>query len=97
MIQGTNNLCPSHDTHLGWTATQVAHFALHGQEIFALFIPDGQENHPVWVCLQKHLQYFTLLMQTSYSKNDVKTIDVLIYSQQQLFLSIPQYYRCAHQ
>ena len=57
-------------------------------------MPTDQLAHPVWTCLQQHLQYFTLLLQTSFSKADVRRIDQLIYSQQSIFLTIPQYHRC---
>ena len=74
---------------------QVIHFALHAQLIFAPLIPDDQQDNPVWVCLQQHLQYVTLLMQTSYTRSDVMRLDKLIFSQQTLFLSIPQYFMSA--
>ena len=70
------------------------HFALLGQQVFGPLIPEDQKKHPVWVCLQLHLQYFMLLMQTSFKRADIARLDCLIYAQQELFLAIPQYFRC---
>ena len=65
---------------------------MHAQQVFAPFIPAGETKNIHWVCLQQHLQYVMLLMQTSFSRDDIARLDQLIFSQQSLFLSIPHYF-----
>ena len=90
--KGTINGTPADDVSLGWSATQVHYFAMHALEIFGPLITPAMEQHAVWLCFKQHIQYYMLLQQTKFTKNDVAQLDQLIFSQQTLFLSIPHYF-----
>jgi len=52
----------------------------------------GERNGAVWQSWVKHRLYFIKLLADEFSLEDVRQLDNLIYEQQKLFLSIPQYY-----
>lgn len=61
-------------------------------QALAPIIPLAKQQHRVWICFKQHMQYIKLLLQTSFSRDDITRLDQLIFNSQSLFLEIPQYF-----
>ena len=76
--------------------TMTAHdfmvFMLHSVAILGQFVPDVHWGGPHWKCWCKHVDYATMLLQHSFSLDQVRLLDVTIFTMQELFLSIPEYF-----
>ena len=89
--EGTADLTPKDDASVGWTAMQVMSFMVYGRAMLLPILPTGVLQHRIWKCFELHTQYFSILLQTSFSRADIVQLDKLIYTQQEMFLAIPQY------
>ena len=91
-IVGTaNGFASSAHTYIGMRGHDMMIFAIHSTAILGPFVPDDMQSSDWWRCWCLHIEYFTLLLSTSFSLAMIKHLDSLIYQQQALFLSIPQY------
>ena len=81
---------PLADCSIGglWTAHNMMIFMCFSIELLSVFIPAGQENHPVWQCWCLHYKYFMMCLQSSFTLADVCTLDSTILDQQKLFLHV---------
>lgn len=89
MIEGTDDGTPHPDASVPWKAAAVKNFMMSAIDLFEPFI--RIKTDACWICFKLHCQYFEMLHLTSFSKADILKLDCLIYQQQVLFLSIPQY------
>lgn len=71
-----------------WTAHNMMLFLCYSIELLHIFIPSGDEDHPVWRCWCLHYQYVMICLQQSITLDNIKELDQLIYSQHELFINI---------
>ena len=91
MYGGTEANTPHPDCTFPGTAHQVLEFALCSLLVLEPLIPEEYRDHRAWMSWKLHVEMLTLLMGSSFTRNDVVYLDKIIYYWQQNFLSIPEY------
>jgi hypothetical protein len=91
MYGGTEANTPQPDCTFPGTAHQVLEFALCSLLVLEPLIPEEYSDHRAWMSWKLHVEMLTLLMGSSFARNDVVYLDKVIYYWQENFLSIPEY------
>ena len=91
-IVGNGTLARSDATYTGMTAHDMMYFVVHSVAIIGPLIPSDQWGHDIWRCWCLHATYFTMLLQRTFTLEQVRRLDVTIWNMQELFLQIPHYY-----
>ena len=71
-----------------WTAHNEMLFVCYSIELLHVFVPSGQEEHPVWRCWCLHYHYIMLCLQKEFTLDDIRELDQTIYDFQALYLEV---------
>lgn len=71
----------------GWTAHNTMLFACYSIELLHVFIPPNHIDHPLWTCWCLHYKYLLISLQTSFTLDDIETLDRTIIAMQTVFLA----------
>lgn len=90
VLKGQKGGRPSSDQRMRYTAAEMHKFAHASVSLFDDMIPNDE---PVWQCWKVHVAYFELMLQPSFTFEDIILLDKLIFDHQTLY---SQVYPCAH-
>lgn len=68
-----------------WTAAETHKFALASEALFDEHIP---AEEPVWRCWKLHVQYLRIMLQDSFTAQDITLMDKLIFDHQTLYREV---------
>lgn len=74
-----------------WTAAETQKFALVSCQIFDEIIP---AHEPVWQCWKLHVSYLKIMLQHSFTAQDILLMDKLIFEHQTLFNKVHSAHTC---
>lgn len=88
VLKGQRGGKPLADQRMRYTAAEVHKFALASIELFDRMIPS---DVPVWECWKIHVAYLKILLQSSFTCDQIITLDKLIYDHQTMYnkVSLP--------
>lgn len=76
---------PFSDKRARYTAAETHKFALASEELLSNVVP---QTEPVWVCWMKHVEYLRVMLQESFTPQDIIKLDNLIFEHQTLFSKV---------
>lgn len=93
--KGTKAKEPSHSkkSALRWTSGQMLQLVVSSVELMGQLMTDVARQHPVWLSWVAHVEYFLMLMQTSYTQDSIKKLRECIHKAHKLFVAVPEFKR----
>ena len=91
---GVKGNTPRSDTAFPGTAIQLKHLAEHATEILGPLVKKKYKKSPVWMCLAVHVEIVHVLMQRSFTMDDIHMLDRKIWTHDSIWLNAPELRRC---
>ena len=91
---GVKGKKPRSDTAYPGTAIQLKHLAEHAIQILSPLVKKQHKQSPAWMCLVVHVEIVHLLMQRSFTMDDILTLDRKIWLHDSIWLKAPELRRC---
>ena len=85
---------PRGDTAYPGTAIQLKHLAEHATEILGPLVKKRYKKSPVWMCLAVHVEIVHIIMQRSFTMDDVLMLDRKIWTHDNIWLNASELRRC---
>ena len=85
---------PRSDAAYPGTAIQLKHLAEHATEILGPLVKNQYKKSPVWMCLAVHMEIVHLVMQRSFTMDDVLMLDRKIWTHDSIWLKAKELRRC---
>lgn len=82
---------PTMRSALKWTAGQMIHISVASLGFLGPLLSDDAKKHTVWLSWVAHIEYFVMLMQTSFTQNNLDVLQQKIIYAHKLFLKVPEF------